>query len=100
MLFAFIATLGGDFSSKSAEVTLLVPLFSLPAWYFYFKISSCWLQYGSIPKKLKVKGILFGSLAVLLSMGAGIVFCFPSILLMIYICFTVSEPKQRGRPVT
>jgi hypothetical protein len=94
MLFIFIATLDGDFSSRPNEVTLLVPLASIPAWYFYFKISSSWLQYGSVSKKLKVRGILLGSLAVLLSMGAGLVYCFPSILLMVYIYFTAPEHKK------
>ena len=100
MLLIFIVTLDGDFSSKSTEVTLLVPLASIPAWYFYFKISSSWLEYGSVSKKLKVRGMLFGFLAVLLSMGAGLVYCFPSILLMVYIYFTAPEHKQVGSPVT
>ncbi|QBG35409.1 hypothetical protein [Litorilituus sediminis] len=95
ILFSSIVTFGDETRFKLTDVTIfLLPLVSVAAWYFYFKISGYWINYDIVSKKLKVRGLCLGSLAVILSMGSGLVFCFPSILLMIYIYFTAPESKK------
>ena len=73
------------------------------AWTFYSFISYHWIRYGTVNFGLKIWGVVFGVIPILITLGAGAVFTAPSIMLMLYILLFVDSPKgkvvfPKGKP--
>ncbi|WP_199468194.1 hypothetical protein [Marinomonas transparens] len=64
---------------------LIFPL----AWFFYFRICHYWVRFNYVPYSLILPGTLFGVICIAATVGFGIVFTFPAVLLMFYILFFV-----------
>ena len=61
------------------------------AWFFYFKICYYWVRFNYVPFGLIFFGTLFGIISIVATIGFGIVFTFPAVLLMFYVFFFVSK---------
>ena len=96
ILTFFIDLFSGQVTDDKIYITFSIASLYALAWFFYFLISFNWVKYNVVPLKLKLIGSIFGLFAVLMTLGIGVLFTLPSVLLMLYICFGVPSVKSNA----
>ncbi len=92
-----ISCLMGDFCTWNKYdnpllVSLPVILFCT-AWLLYFLISYNWIRHKAVSKNLRILGGSIGSISIIITVGMGLLFVLPSVILMLYIHFRVPYAK-------
>jgi hypothetical protein len=92
----FTCLAGGPCQIKSDAkdiFTIIAVIIFSTAWFFYFIICYSWIRTRPIPKKTRILGATFGCTSILMTVGLGLFFTFPSVGLMIHIHRTVPYKK-------